>query len=107
MSRQVKVGAITVAVLISELQDGPRTAQDLADATGCHPATMRGYLRALKAKGCIFISGYEATRARTRLYCLGHRTDAPRLPRASRKEIWHERKKREALATLNRVRLAA
>lgn len=91
MSKQIKMNAITYAVLISELQEGGRSVRELVHATGCHPCTIRGYMRALHHKGCVFIVNYELDRARAKCYTLGRRADARRPPARTPKQCYRDR----------------
>ena len=101
MSKQIKVGALTFALVIEALQDGPQSVNDLVEVTGCHPGTIRGYMRALKAKRCVFIAEYQMTQGRAPSYCLGRRADAVRPPALGPRACYWERKRRAAAQRLS------
>lgn len=80
-SPQVKIGAITYALLVKAMLDGVYTCIELAQETGLHYVTVLNYTRAMHRAGAAHICRWEPdTRGRhlIKIYKIGAGKDAKR-----------------------------
>lgn len=76
---QVKVNAISLAVLIKRLSEGTHTCRELADETGLHIQTIYQWCRQLHKLGAIHICMWEKDakgKESLKVYMLGEGKDA-------------------------------
>lgn len=79
--KQVKVNAMSYALLIKALQDAPQNCRELAEITGLHYVTVLLYVRELHAAGACRIAAWEKDaqgRDCVKVYRLGAGRDAKR-----------------------------
>ncbi len=109
-SNPVRISALTNALLMRALFDGPSTMADMVAATGLAPSTIRRYLTALRRERITCITGWETDklgRASVPAYGIGER-DAKRPPRqcATRRSRQYNQRCRQ-LAALRAIAGAA
>lgn len=100
-----KVNAMSQAQLIKALVPGDLTIQELAEVSGLHYQTVRGYLLELWKVGAIHIARWDQDgrgRHIIRVYKLGPGKDAPRIYVGSsvRTKHYRERKRQAKLLGL-------
>ena len=96
---QHKVNALTLAIMLEEMLDGPLTFRSLADVTGLGKASLYRHLRTFHAKGVIHIANWDkdaAGRVCVPVYELGRGKDARKRPK-SKQEINREYAQRKRL----------
>lgn len=104
----VKLNALTFAIMLHELQQGPCTPKDLIAVTGFHRTTMQSYIRAMHSKGCIHIAGYERApgligwRNRVTIYALGAGPDVAAPRPMTKAERCRQYRERQALRLVER-----
>lgn len=59
MKKQVKIGAVTYALLLKEMLPGDLTCQELAEATGLHYVTVLQYTREMHNVGVVHIARFD------------------------------------------------
>lgn len=79
----IRLNAKLNAVLIRELMDGARTAEELRKITGMGARTTSDYLMAMYHLGCIRIAGWQrdtSGKQSIRIYEFGNKPDAKKVP---------------------------
>jgi hypothetical protein len=85
MSNQVKVNAMSFALLVREMLAGEYTCEELAEKTGLHYVTVLHYTREMHKAGSAYICAWRMNHRRQyvlKVYGIGNRDDA-RKPRAA------------------------
>ena len=99
---QIKVNAMSYAKLVRALYTNPMTKGGLAEVTGLHIWTVRGYVDALHKEEVIHIVGWEKDgmgRDVTAIYSLGFGADCPRAAKTGAQKA-RERRQRAKEAAL-------
>jgi hypothetical protein len=96
--KQIKMGAISYALMLKHMIEGVYTCQELADFTGLHLVTVYQYTREICAAGAAHICHYEPDargRHNIKVYKLGPGKNAkkPRVPAAKRTARYREKLK--------------
>jgi hypothetical protein len=82
---QIKVNAMSFALLVREMLAGVYTCEELAQRTGLHYVTVLHYTREMHKAGAAHICAWRMNHCRQyvlRVYAIGNRDDA-RKPRAA------------------------
>lgn len=104
MSKQVRLGHLTFALLLEELLAGPCTVPELADHSGMSHRYVCRLLRTMHSKKVVHIAGWGkdsiGRQAQVRVYQLGPGRDKPK-PTKTRQEVNAAYRKRAARVDLS------
>lgn len=102
---QIRVNAMSFAIMVRALYDGPKTQHQLAEITGLHVWTTRAYVRALHKQEVVHITRWDKDsmgRDVTAYYALGMGIDMPReVKTGAQKQRERRARLREAVAASN------
>jgi hypothetical protein len=110
--RQHGINALSLAIMLEEMLDGPFTTRNLMEVSGLGKSSVYRYVRTFHARSVVHISGWEkdaAGRALIPVYSLGRGSDAKRKNK-SKAEInrgYAERKRMKLVADGLNARLAS
>lgn len=103
---QIRINALSFALMVRSLCDGPKTLHQVAEATGLHVWTVRQYVKALHKQEVIHIKGWipdSMDRDVTAIYAWGMGIDMPRrCMTGAEKQRKRRQRLREAAAEFNR-----
>lgn len=77
----IRVNALSFAVMVRALYDGPKTQHQLSEISGLHVWTVRQYVKAMQKQEVAYITGWtKDTMGRDAIahYALGMGVDMPR-----------------------------
>lgn len=103
---KLRVNAMTNAVLIRELMDGPSTAAELAELVGLSKQTITRYLMAMHRKKCIRIAGWDrdsSGKQSIRCFGFGDAPDAKKEPKKAAGVLTREGHQHAAFRILERL----
>lgn len=94
---QIKVNAMSQALVIKALLEGPSSLRELAEVSGLHYVTVREYMSAMHKAKAAHISGWEKDmrgRDNIKVYSLGSGKDRlrERMTQAQRAQRYRDKK---------------
>lgn len=104
---QIRVNAMSFAIMVRSLCDGPKTVHQIAEASGLRVWTVRHYVKSLHKQEVVHIHGWvpdSMGRDATVIYAWGMGIDVPRRLTTGAEKMRQRRKRaREAAEEANRT----
>lgn len=104
--KQIKIGALTSALLVKHMLEGVHNCHELAELTGLHYVTVLNYTRAMHKVGAAHISSWDKdSRGRDiiKIYKIGEARDAKREKMTGAERQARSRSKRQHLELVQRM----